>query len=140
MPSYLLLHGAGHTPKVWDKIIPLLSQRGYQVAAPSLPSTGGDPNIKDYQPDIDVIRRSTTRLLDEANDDVIIVAHSYAGLPVGTALDGLHNKARQETGKSSGVARLIMLDAFVVPEGYQWCEIGAKPDFGPGFDVDEAVS
>lgn len=40
MATYVLIHGAWHGSLWWDKVVPLLKEKGYGVEAPDLPGHG----------------------------------------------------------------------------------------------------
>ena len=72
MSIFALVHGAWHGPWCWDRLTPLLQERGYEVIVPDLPSADTELGLEDYA---DAIERA----LGDA-DDVILVPHSLGGL------------------------------------------------------------
>ena len=72
MSIFALVHGAWHGPWCWDRLTPLLQERGYEVIVPDLPSEDTELGLEDYA---DAIERA----LGDA-DDVILVPHSLGGL------------------------------------------------------------
>lgn len=50
----------------------------------------------------------------------MVVMSSYAGLPGGTALEGLYKQSCSSNGLKGGVIRLVFISAFLVPEGFQY--------------------
>jgi pimeloyl-ACP methyl ester carboxylesterase len=69
---FALVHGAWHGPWCWDRLRPLLEERGYGVIVPDLPSADIELGLQDYA---DAIERALG-----AADDVILVPHSLGGL------------------------------------------------------------
>jgi pimeloyl-ACP methyl ester carboxylesterase len=69
---FALVHGAWHGPWCWDRLTPLLQERGYEVIVPDLPSADTELGLEDYA---DAIEGA----LGDA-DDVILVPHSLGGL------------------------------------------------------------
>ncbi|ROV89595.1 hypothetical protein VMCG_09926 [Cytospora schulzeri] len=114
----VLLHGAWHGPHCWDPLTAELDKAGYSSVAPALPSTGVVPPVPDYSQDVDVIRKAVEDLVRE--HDIVVVMHSYSGLPGGTALEGLDKQTCVSKGLKGGVIRLIFICAFLVPEGFQY--------------------
>ena len=49
--------------------------------------------------------------------EVIVVSHSYSGLPVSSALDGLGRIEREKNGMAGGVIKIIYLAAFLGKKG-----------------------
>lgn len=129
-PTFVCLHGAWHSPSCWDKIKALLSTHGYTCVCPALPSTGAIPPVSDFTEDVDTIRSTVAELVGEKKD-VIVVMHSYSGIPGGQALEGLDKKTRTENGYKGGVVRLIYIMSFIVPEGFQHSAHGTRDNMVP---------
>lgn len=72
MSIFALVHGGWHGPWCWERLTPLLEDRGHDVVVPELPSEDTDLGLEDYA---DTIERE----LGDA-DDVILVPHSLGGL------------------------------------------------------------
>jgi pimeloyl-ACP methyl ester carboxylesterase len=69
---FALVHGAWHGPWCWERLAPLLRERGHDVVVPALPSEDTELGLEDYA---DAIEAE----LGDA-DDVILVPHSLGGL------------------------------------------------------------
>lgn len=80
-----------------------------------LKSVGGEP-IPGFQPDVEAVR-STIESACDADQDVILFLHSYAGIVGSEAVKNLDKASRRKEGKSGGVVHLIYCCAFVLPEG-----------------------
>ncbi|KAF2806570.1 alpha/beta-hydrolase [Mytilinidion resinicola] len=128
-PVFVLLHGAWHSPKCWDRLITELEKAGYSAFAPALPSSGSNPPVPDWNADIDIIRSTVSDLVQK--HDVIIVMHSFSGMTGGTALEGLDKEACFSKGLKGGVVRLIYMAAFLVPEGSQHSPHGTRDNMLP---------
>ena len=76
------------------------SQQGRNEAAPSM-----------YD-DAAVIAQAAEELADSGKD-VILVGHSYAGIPMSQCTKGLGKQERREQGKSGGIVRLGYMAALV---------------------------
>ncbi|MFF5083970.1 alpha/beta hydrolase [Actinoplanes sp. NPDC000266] len=98
MTTVMLVHGAWHRPGTWSKLEKELHGLGYDTVTPALPSAGADPT-GDVHDDAAVIRGA----LDAIDGRVVVVAHSYAGIPV--------------TEAAAGVERVIFLAAFMPDAG-----------------------
>jgi len=66
------VHGGWHGAWCWDRVAPLLRERGHEVVAPDLPSDDTELGLEDYADTIE-------RALGDS-DDVILVPHSLGGL------------------------------------------------------------
>lgn len=113
---FILLHGAWHSPRCWNRLITALNKAGYSVVAPALPSCGSNPPTPDWSKDVETIRKTVSGLVQE--QDVIMVMHSFSGMIGGTALEGLEKQTCALKGLKGGVVRLIYIVAFLVPEGF----------------------
>lgn len=137
--AFVLLHGAWHTPACFDSIKPLLEKDGFAVVCPQLPSAGADPLVPNFDADIAAIRAAVIPLLDNGYD-VVIVMHSYSGMPGGTALEGLDKSSRAQKGEAGGIVRLVYIMAFLVPEGFQHSPHGTREGMVPAMVTDIPVS
>lgn len=72
MATFALVHGGWHGPWCWDRLAPVVRERGHEVVVPDLPSEDTDLGLEDYA---DAIERA---LGD--TDDVVLVPHSLGGL------------------------------------------------------------
>jgi pimeloyl-ACP methyl ester carboxylesterase len=100
-PTLVLIHGGWHGPWVWETLI--REMPGMEIRAVALPSSGPDPAaLGDMYADAALIRETV-----EANDGpVVVVAHSYGGVPTTEALAGV-----------SQVRRLVYLSSFQLDIG-----------------------
>ncbi|MCW2507931.1 MAG: hypothetical protein JWP68_1079, partial [Modestobacter sp.] len=102
MPATLLLvHGAWHTSWAWQPLIAELSD--IDVVTVDLPSSGTDPQaLGDLTADADVVRAALAGI----EGPVVVVGHSYGGLPITEAATA-----------EDGVAHLVYLCAFQLDVG-----------------------
>ncbi|KAF4629299.1 hypothetical protein G7Y89_g8851 [Cudoniella acicularis] len=119
-PTFVCIHGAWHSPACWDKVKAILETHGYECICPALPSTDSVPPKHDFTEDVEMIR-STVEKLAEAGNDVILVTHSYGGVPGGQALEDLDKESRHKkvliipsqnspTGTRDGMAESMKTD------------------------------
>ena len=134
-PTIILVHGSWQSPEIFTFLIPRLEKAGYSVFAPSLPSSGANPPLKNFDEDVKVIRSTVKSVLDTGKD-VVIVMHSYGAIPGCEALKGLKDEGgpqaqgRYNTGK---VLKLAFLAAMVVPVGGSTWKAERGESF-PGFE------
>jgi pimeloyl-ACP methyl ester carboxylesterase len=101
LPSVLLVPGAWHKPDHFRRLVDELSD--LDVHTVRLTSTGDDPaTLRDMHADADVIARAVTAI----DRPVVVVAHSYGGVPT---TQGLAN--------ATNVRHLIYLGAFQLNVG-----------------------
>lgn len=112
-PSLIFAPGAWYPPTAFDPIISTLKEHGYaNCHTVAFPSVQQASTVKGLEPDIGAVRALVAQEA-EAGRDVIVVSHSWSGLPVSSALDGLSKEEREEEGKSGGVVRLVFVASFI---------------------------
>ena len=112
MTTFVLVHGAWHRPSTFDLLRAQLDALGHASVAVNLPTAGPDPHggLADDA--------ATVRAAIEAIDGpVVVLAHSYGGIPATQAAAGLPN-----------VQQLIYLAAYVPDIGESMFTIHGIPD------------
>lgn len=137
-PVFVLLHGAWHSPRCWDRLTAELARAGYSSLAPALPSSGSTPPTPDWSRDVETIRKVVSDLVQE--EDVVVVMHSFSGMTGGTSLEGLDKQTCVSKGLRGGVIRLVYIVAFLVPEGFQHSPRGTRDNMIPEMRTDFEVS
>ncbi|KAI1625381.1 Alpha/beta hydrolase fold-1 [Exophiala viscosa] len=127
-PTFVLIHGAWHQPAHWDPLITSLNAHGYKTIAPALPSVANVQTApcKDINEDTNTVRKS---ILAELNSgaNVIVVPHSYGGIPTTSALRGLDSASRTAQDRQTSVIAITALTSFILPEGMNIPEADQKP-------------
>lgn len=134
-PVFVLLHGAWHSPRCWDRLIERLNEAGYSSVAPALPSSGSTPPTSDWSKDVETIRKTVLELAKD-DQEIVVVTHSFSGMTGGTSLQGLDKQTRVSNGLKGGVIRLIYITAFLVPEGFQHSPRGTRDNMVPEMRTD----
>ena len=117
-PTVVIVPGGWHSSNAYEDFASSLQKAGYPTAITKLLSLNPqDPSKCDCRSDAASVREQLLPLLENDGKDVIILCHSYGGIPAGGAAYGLSKSARNHRGKTGGVLGLIYLTAFVVPEG-----------------------
>ncbi len=106
--TYVLVHGAYGGGWVWRDVAPALAARGHQVLTPTLTGLGDRSHLLSRQITID------THVEDLANtlrfggvSDVILVGHSYGGMPVTGVADRMPGL----------IGHIVYLDALIPENG-----------------------
>jgi len=121
-PTLLLVHGAWHGPWCWERFTPELDARGIAWRTVALPCVGDDPAaLGGVTEDAQAIEAAAA----EIPGDLVVLAHSYAGIPTTEARFG------------ASVKRLIYLGAFM-PDAGQALVDRLPPGPLPPFVVDNA--
>ncbi len=86
MSTYVLVHGVWHGSWCWDRIVPLLEEKGHRVEAHDLPGHGRDTTPVSEVSTAAYVD-SVCRILDAQSAPVILVGHSLAGLVISQAAE-----------------------------------------------------
>jgi pimeloyl-ACP methyl ester carboxylesterase len=114
MSTYLLVHGAWHSGRAWDRVVPLLEAAGHRVLAPSLTGCGDEAALLGPDVGLETHVADVVSLIEEEDlTDVVLVGHSYAGLVVSSAANAVPER----------IAHLVYLDAMVPEDGETAVEV-----------------
>ncbi|KAL7929770.1 Alpha/beta hydrolase fold-1 [Trichoderma chlorosporum] len=112
-PTIVLLHGAWHDPGCWDAVTSQLNEYQYPFETVRLLSSGGESSTSVAEDTVH-IQKLTSQLAD-AGKDIILVMHSYGGIPGTESARGLLKKDREAEGKLGGIVSLVYVTAFLLP-------------------------
>ncbi len=130
-PTFVLVHGACHSPAHFQSLIEALTDHGYKTVAPYLPSIAKShvsPST-DCTEDATTIRKTVLTELDSA--DVIVVPHSYGGIPTTSALKGLDTISRTAAGHKTSVVAIAALTSFIIPAETDMRQAEQRPPLNP---------
>lgn len=116
LPHLILIHGSWHSPAIWSTITPLLSHHSHVVHCPFNPSVSEPVFHTTHHTDAANIASLASRLADEGHD-IILVMHSYGGVPGTESAKGLLKRDRHAEAKPGGIVGLVYLSAFLLAEG-----------------------
>jgi pimeloyl-ACP methyl ester carboxylesterase len=108
MSTFLLVHGAWHSGRCWDRVVPRLESAGHRVLAPSLTGYGDKAHLLGPEVGLGTHVGDVVGLIeDERLDDVVLVGHSYAGLVISSVANEVPER----------IGHLVFLDAMVPEDG-----------------------
>jgi pimeloyl-ACP methyl ester carboxylesterase len=117
-PTFIFVPGAWHGPAAFSSTIHLLAQRGYPSSAVALKSVDASPPLQNFDPDVEAVRSAVEAVVSKGGD-VVLVMHSYGGIPGSEAmkyfLDG--NEGEDGRARRGRVVRMVWICAFVGPVG-----------------------
>ena len=114
MTTYVLVHGAFHGGWCWRRVADRLVAAGHRVYAPTLTGLGERAHLLAASVDLETHIRDVTGVLEsEELTDVVLVGHSYGGIPIAGAADRMRER----------IGRLVFLDAVVLADGETWSSI-----------------
>lgn len=106
--TYVLVHGAWHGGWCWNAVARILRAHGHQVFTPTLSGLGERAHLLSKAIDLSVFIQDVVNVLEyEDLTDVVLVGHSFGGLPITGAADRVPQRIRQ----------LVFLDAVVLEHG-----------------------
>ena len=114
-PTVLLVHGAWHGPWAWDAFQPVLHAQGWPTRVVALPSSATiDPESTGagVEEDAAVVRAA----LRDIDGPVVVLAHSYGGIPVSQAIADAPN-----------VAHVVYLAAYQLDVGESMFSVHGAP-------------
>jgi pimeloyl-ACP methyl ester carboxylesterase len=71
--TIILVHGAWHGSWCWQRVVPLLEERGVAVRTVDLPSVGADPGAGT---DLTADAAAVEAVIEEVTDPVVLCGHS----------------------------------------------------------------
>ena len=118
-PMILLVPGAWLHPSTYVRFLDILKAAGYPTLLVSYPSHNpAHPFTADVAGDSQSIRDNVlVPLIEEQGKEVVLVMHSYGGMPGSVASNGLGKTQRTQEGKRGGVLGLVFVSGFVLQEG-----------------------
>jgi len=112
-PTFLFIPGGWHFPAYFAPLANALANAGYASETVTL-NVNADPPLQDLESEIHAILAKLLPLL-EAGKQVIVVAHSYGGIPATEAVGRIATSPR--LGIRGSVLRLVYMAAFVPGKG-----------------------
>ena len=111
---FVIIPGAFHVPYHFELVGSRLIERGHTVDILHLPSVSDSPLANVFDADVETIKSAIARHT-AAGQDVVLLAHSYGGIPL---TEAAFLTSEQQTNASHGaVIQLIYLCAFMLLEG-----------------------
>jgi len=113
-PTIVLVPGAWHYPETYDLLIERLHKHHYETRKVKLKSviTREERRAESHHEDAMAVRETIQPLIEQGKE-VIVLGHSYGGIPVSEGSSGLAQKSTE----AGGIVHLIYCCAFVLQEG-----------------------
>lgn len=117
LPTLILIPGAYTPSLIYDSFLPHLRAHNIEVYALPLQTVGRRPLPAPHMyDDADFIAAEVRKLVD-VGKRVVLLGHSYGGVPISQCTKGLSLKERRAEGKEGGIVRLVYLTALVPRPG-----------------------
>jgi pimeloyl-ACP methyl ester carboxylesterase len=108
MSTFLLIHGAWHSGRCWERVVPSLESAGHRVLAPSLTGYGDKAHLLGPEVGLDTHIDDVLGLIEREDlREVVLVGHSYAGLVISSVAHRVPDR----------IAHLVYLDAMDPRDG-----------------------
>lgn len=120
-PSLILVYGAWKAARTLSPLAKRLTDIGYDVKVPAVPSPGTVPAVPDLWTTMSAVPTVTTAEIVNGKD-VVMIMHSHGAVVGGEALKGITTKKRARYNNyfgisAGGVVRLIFTAGMVLPVG-----------------------
>ncbi|KAF4967045.1 hypothetical protein FSARC_5336 [Fusarium sarcochroum] len=139
-PTIVFVPGAWHTAEIYASVVQNLKEDGeFSTVSLPLPSTGAEPPHESFNKDVETIRDCLKQLVETEEKEVVLVTHSYGGMPGNEAPVGLGKKSREGKGLKGGVIRLVFIMALAMPEGFSPVAGGAEYPTWMKIDADKGI-
>lgn len=116
-PTLVLVPGSFAIPEFYDNLREPIKSRGIELDILAHKTVGRKPGPPPTMyDDATHIAAEVTKHVEQGKD-VVLVGHSYGGIPISQSTKGLTKKEREQEGKKGGIVRLAYMTAVVVPEG-----------------------
>ena len=130
MAVVVIIPGSFASPTLYEPLTQSLSRDGIESRIVDLPSVGRKEGKEPatMTDDVNEISSVVEKLLEDDND-VVLLAHSYGGVPATQCLEKLSRKARQAEGKKGGVSKIVYLAGVALPVGGSVMSLLHPPEF-----------
>ncbi|KAI0100527.1 Alpha/beta hydrolase fold-1, partial [Nemania sp. FL0031] len=121
-PYFVLVTGSFAPPLFYDNLVEGITAKGYDIKVLHLPTVGLGPGqgrdgpAPSMHDDAAYIAKEVEALADEGRK-IILVAHSYGGMPATESTKGLSIEERRAVGKKGGIIRLAYKTVLLTPVG-----------------------
>ncbi|RYP89246.1 hypothetical protein DL770_004465 [Monosporascus sp. CRB-9-2] len=119
--AFVIVPGSFCKIAFYDTLIAHLHEQGHDARAVELLSAndGTRQPAATMEDDAAHIKAAITAILDDESNprDVVVLMHSYGGIPGSSALKGLSKADRSAQGKGTAVVGIVYMGSFIVPLG-----------------------
>ncbi|MGA8615741.1 MAG: alpha/beta hydrolase family protein [Xanthobacteraceae bacterium] len=114
--TFVLVHGAWHGGWCWRRVANLLERQGHSVFTPTLTGLGERSHLLHSDTNLDVHIADIVNVVKWGNlDGIVLVAHSYGGIPVSGAIEQILDR----------IVSVVFLDAFLPVDGQRSLDVAS---------------
>lgn len=132
--TILLIPGSCCQGIIYEPVAAILRSQGYPAEPITLPSQGGPPSSTIYD-DSEYIRQNYLKDLVAQDREIIIVMHSYSGIPGTECVKGFARKDRLAQDLKGGIVGLLYISSPVLRAGSSLSDINPNLESQATFDV-----
>ncbi|KAI1401953.1 Alpha/beta hydrolase fold-1 [Hypoxylon fuscum] len=114
--SMLIIPGASAVPEFYSPIISAVTAHGFDIKVLHIPSVG-TPGPREGAPptmyDDAAFISTHVKSLADAGKDIILITHSYGGVPGTQSVQGLSKKEREAHGLEGGIVGIAYITSLV---------------------------
>lgn len=132
-PTILFVPGAWHHPASFDLVTSPLKDLGYPIAVVDHPSN--NESDKGLDDDIANVRSTLDHLIKTKKKAVVLVLHSYGGIPGGAGMHGYERKERERNEEDGGIVAVLYIAALAGPKCTSLLE-ASDGKFPPWINID----
>jgi len=119
-PAIVIVPGSFSPASFYTDVVDALQASGFEAIVETLPSSARSPLRQEkaatMEEDAAFFHDIAEKLADEGKD-VVIVTHSYGGIPGTECSKGLSKAERQAASKTGGISRLVYVTSVVPAPG-----------------------
>lgn len=119
-PAIVIVPGSFSPASFYRDVVDALQSHGYEALVETLQSSARSPlrneQAATMEEDAEFFHGIVEKLADQGKD-VVIMTHSYGGVPGTECSKGLSKKERSAAGKSGGVTRFVYVTSVVPVPG-----------------------
>ncbi|KAL8980454.1 MAG: hypothetical protein Q9205_004467 [Flavoplaca limonia] len=105
--TIVIVPGAWHPAILYEDLVSRLQAAGYGAIVASYPSCNSQsPKTATCDQDAKAIRQQCLSLMENDGKDLLLVCHSFGGIPGGAAAHGLSKEERLQKGEKVGIIGL----------------------------------
>jgi hypothetical protein len=116
-PTIVFVPASFSPPAMYNMIVEKLQSQGYEVHVVTTPSVGKKegpaPTMLD---DSAAIQKVLSEVADQGKD-ILLVAHSYGGIPLSESIKGYSKDVRAKEGRKGGVVKILYVTCLVTRVG-----------------------
>jgi pimeloyl-ACP methyl ester carboxylesterase len=120
-PTIVIVPGSFSPASFYADLVDVLRSQGYDAMAETLQSSARSPLRQEkaatMEEDAEQFHAIAEKLADQGKD-VVLVTHSYGGIPGTECSKGLSKKERKAAGKSGGISQIIYVTSLVPTPGH----------------------